>query len=106
MRVNISGHHVEITAALRDYVEEKIKRLERHSDRLDKIHVILRVEKERQKAEATIHVYRSDIFADAEAESMYAAIDGLMDKLDRQIKKHKAKLQGRPRTAHKNRESE
>ncbi len=92
MQVNLTGHHVEITPSLRSYVENKLERVERHFDNVTNIHVILSVEKDRQIAEATIHVNRGKIFADNEHEDMYAAIDGLMDKLDRQIKKHKEKL--------------
>ncbi len=83
---------MDITPALRSYVENKLERIERHFDNLINIHVILSVEKERQKAEATIQVNRGNVFADEEHEDMYAAIDGLIDKLDRQIKKHKEKL--------------
>jgi len=92
MQINITGHHVDITEALRSYVETKFDRLERHFDNMTNVHVILGVEKERQKAEATIHVSRGNIFADDEQDDMYAAIDGLVDKLDRQLKKHKEKL--------------
>ena len=92
MQISITGHHVEITEALRTYVESKFNRLERHFDKMTNIHVILGVEKERQKAEATIHVNRGNIFANDENDDMYAAIDGMIDKLDRQLKKHKEKL--------------
>ena len=92
MQLNLTGHHVEITRALREYVENKLERVERHFDNMTNVHVILSVEKDRQIAEATIHVNRGKIFADAKHEDMYAAIDGLMDKLDRQVKKHKEKL--------------
>jgi putative sigma-54 modulation protein len=92
MQINITGHHVDITAALRAYVEDKFERLERHFDNMTNVHVILEVVKERQKAEATIHVSRGQVYADSEDENMYAAIDSLTDKLDRQIKKHKEKL--------------
>ena len=97
MQINITGHHVDITAALRAYVEEKFERLERHFDNMTNVHVILEVVKERQKAEATIHVSRGQVYADSEDENMYAAIDSLTDKLDRQIKKHKEKLKTRNR---------
>jgi putative sigma-54 modulation protein len=73
-------------------VEEKLERLERHFDNITNAHVILEIEKDRQKAEATIHVSRGQVYADSEDENMYAAIDSLADKLDRQIKKHKEKL--------------
>lgn len=92
MQLNLTGHHIEITPALRSYVENKLVRIERHFDHMTNVHVILSVEKDRQIAEATIHVNRGKIHADHKHEDMYAAIDGLMDKLDRQIKKHKEKL--------------
>ncbi len=92
MQINITGHHVDITPALRTYVEEKLERLERHFDNITNSHVILEIEKDRQKAEATIHVSRGQVYADSEDENMYAAIDSLADKLDRQIKKYKEKL--------------
>ena len=92
MQINITGHHVDITPALRAYVEEKLERLERHCDNITNAHVILEIEKDRQKAEATIHISRGQVYADSEDENMYAAIDSLADKLDRQIKKHKEKL--------------
>jgi len=92
MQVSVTGHHVEVTPALRSYVEEKIHRLERHFDHMTNVHVVLTVEKERQKAEATVQVTRGTLFADTEHEDMYAAIDALVDKLDRQLKKHKEKL--------------
>ena len=107
MQISITGHHVEITQALRDYVENKFARLERHFDNMTNVHVILSIQKERQKAEATIHVSRGNLFADIEHEDMYAAIDGLVDKLDRQLKKHKEKLvqNRRDETARKNQEA-
>lgn len=92
MQINITGHQMNITPALRDYVENKMQRLERHFEHVISIHVVLSIEKTRQKADAEIHVNRGKIFADAEHEDMYAAIDRLTDKLDRQIKKHKEKL--------------
>lgn len=92
MQINISGHHVDVTSALRTYVSNKMKRIERHFDHMINIHVVLGVEKERQRAEATVQVSGARLFADAEHDDMYAAIDVLCDKLDRQIKKHKEKL--------------
>ncbi|MFA5531575.1 MAG: ribosome-associated translation inhibitor RaiA [Thiohalomonadaceae bacterium] len=92
MQLNITGHHVEITDALRAYVSDKLNRLERHFDHVTNVHVVLSVEKLRQKAEATIHVAGNELFADCVDEDMYAAIDALVDKLDRQIKKHKEKV--------------
>ena len=92
MQVSLSGHHVEITDSLRNYVNEKVERLDRHFDQALDIHVVLTVEKLRHKAEATLHVSGSNLHADDVQEDMYAAIDGLIDKLDRQGKKHKEKL--------------
>ena len=92
MQINLTGHHIDITSALRTYVESKFERLERHFDNMTNIHVILSIEKDRQKAEATVRVNRGNLFANVEHEDMYAAIDGLIDKLDRQVKKHKEKL--------------
>ena len=74
MQVNITGLHLEITEALRDYVEEKFERIERHFDRIIAVQVILQVEKLRQKAEATLHVAGREVVANAEHEDMYAAI--------------------------------
>jgi len=91
MQIQLAGHHVEITPALRDYVHSKMDRVIRHFDRLTSVQVILSVEKLRQKAEAKLHLAGHDIYADATEEDMYAAIDGLVDKLDRQVKKHKEK---------------
>lgn len=107
MQISITGHHVDITQALRAYVESKFERLERHFDNMTNVHVILSIQKERQKAEATIHVSRGNLFADTEHEDMYAAIDGLVDKLDRQLKKHKGKLvrNRRGETVRKNHET-
>jgi len=92
MQINLSGHHVDITTPLREYVNSKMERLERHFDHVTDIHVVLGVEKLRHKAEATMHISGGDIFADAVEENMYAAIDALVDKLDRQLKKHKEKI--------------
>ena len=92
MQLSVSGHHIDMTDALQSYVENKMERLERHFDQVTNIHVILSVEKQRQKAEATIHITGNDLFATAEDANMYAAIDALVDKLDRQIKKHKEKV--------------
>ena len=92
MRINVTGHHVDITDPLRNYVSEKFERLERHFDHVTDVHVVLSVEKLRQTAEATMHISGGKLFADSTEEDMYAAIDGLTDKLDRQLKKHKEKL--------------
>ena len=92
MHLKIDGRHVEVTASMHDYVHNKMAKLERHFDHLVNVHVVLAVEKQRQMAEATIHVAGNDLHAESEDETMYAAIDTMVDKLDRQIKKHKEKL--------------
>lgn len=92
MEVSLSGHHIDITESMRNYVNEKIQRLDRHFDKALDIHVVLTVEKLRHKAEATLHVSGNNLHADDVQEDMYAAIDGLVDKLDRQGKKHKEKI--------------
>ena len=89
MNINVSGHHVDLTQALHDYVINKMSKLERHFDNITNATVTLTVEKLVQKAEG------ADLFAQAEAQDMYAAIDSMTDKLDRQLIKHKEKLQSR-----------
>jgi putative sigma-54 modulation protein len=91
MQLNISGHHVELTESLKEYVSEKFQRLERHFDQISNTNVTLQVEKLRQIAEATVNISGGELHAKAENEDMYAAIDALVDKLDRQILKHKEK---------------
>ncbi|CAA0095921.1 MULTISPECIES: ribosome hibernation-promoting factor, HPF/YfiA family [Zhongshania] len=95
MQITVSGHHVDVTPALRDYVNNKLTKLQRHFDNITNTDVTLTVEKLVQKAEATVHVAGADLFATCESEDMYAAIDSLTDKLDRQLIKHKEKSLGR-----------
>ena len=92
MQINLTGHHVEITDSLRNYVDTKFSKLERHFDHISNVHVILNVEKLNQKAEATMHLSGAEVFASSENTDMYAAIDSMVDKLDRQVIKHKEKL--------------
>ncbi|KAA1192786.1 ribosome-associated translation inhibitor RaiA [Pseudohalioglobus sediminis] len=94
MQLTVSGHHVEVTEPLREYVQHKFERLQRHFDQITNTEVTLIVEKLVQKAEANVHISGADIFAHAESEDMYAAIDALADKLDRQLIKHKEKNRG------------
>ncbi|EGG99131.1 Ribosome hibernation protein YhbH [gamma proteobacterium IMCC2047] len=91
MQITLSGHHVEITDALRDIVNNKLEKLERHYDQITSINVTLSVEKLRQKADASLHIAGADLVANAEHEDMYTAIDQLIDKLDRQLIKQKEK---------------
>ena len=98
MNLTISGHHLELTPAIREYVESKLSRIKRHFDDVLDITVILSVDKltekeKRQKAEINLHVKGKDMHAEGIAQDMYAAIDCLMDKLDRQVMKYKNKVQ-------------
>ncbi len=99
MQITITGHQLEITDALRDYVNNKFSRLERHFDKITSIRVTMSVEKIQQKVDATVLIAGGDINANAEHEDMYAAIDLLIDKLDRQLIKHKEKLIDRQKGA-------
>ena len=92
MQLKLTGHHVEVTASMRAYVEKKLERIVRHFDNVIDVSCVLTVEKLQQKAEATLHVSGADIHADAVDGNMYAAIDALADKLDRSVKKYKEKL--------------
>jgi putative sigma-54 modulation protein len=92
MQINLTGHHLDITDSLRNYVHSKLEKIERHFDHINNVHVVLQVEKVRQIAEAKLNVNGGEIFANSESEDMYAAIDSLVDKLDRQVIKHKEKL--------------
>jgi putative sigma-54 modulation protein len=93
MNLNVSGHHLEVSPALRDYVREKLGRVTRHFDHVIDAHVVLSVDKLRQKAEVTLHVRGKDIHCASEDQDLYAAIDLLVDKLDRQVLKYKDKRQ-------------
>ena len=92
MQLSLTGHHVEVTPALKDYVYNKLGKIERYFDQVTDVHCILTVEKLEHKAEATVNLSGGIVYADAIEQDMYAAIDGLIDKLDRQVKKHKEKL--------------
>lgn len=91
MNLKLTGNHVEVTDAMRDYVTSKISKITRHFDHVIDVSVILSVEKLKQKAEANVHVRGKDIFVETDSEDMYASIDSLVDKLDRQILRHKEK---------------
>ena len=91
MQLNVSGHHVEITDSLREYVESKVQKTARHFDLVSDINCILTVEKLRHKAEASVHVNGGTIYADHTEGDMYAAIDGLVDKIERRVRKFKEK---------------
>jgi len=99
MNVQVSGHHVEVTQAIHDYFLSKLKRIQRHFDQVIDINVVLSVQKLRQKAEISVHVPGKDIHVESDDEDLYAAIDLMMSKLDRQIIKHKGKAFGHPHDA-------
>lgn len=92
MQINFTGHHVEVTPALRDFATGKFEKLMRHFEKIGSINVIFQVDKLRHIAEATIHVAKNELHAHSESEDLYSAIDLLIDKLDRQLKKHKEKI--------------
>lgn len=91
MQINFTGHRLEVTPALKTFTKEKFNKLERHFDKITAINIVFDVEKLRQIAEATILISKAELHASAESEDMYAAIDTLVDKLDRQLIKHKEK---------------
>jgi putative sigma-54 modulation protein len=91
MQLKVTGHHIEITESMRAYVEKRLDRLRRHFDQVIDITVVMSVEKLQHKAEATVHVSGNNIHAEAIDTDMYAAIDALVDKLDRSVLKHKEK---------------
>ncbi len=95
MQINIQGHHVELTDSMQDYVHSKFEKLERFFDHINSIQVVLKVEKIRQIAEATLHVNQGELHASSDNDNMYVAIDDVVDKLVRQLNKHKEKLQAK-----------
>ncbi len=106
MNLTVSGHHVAVTPAMRTYVQSKMDRVTRHFDHVIDVNVILSVEKLTQKAEVTVHVRGKDIFVECGDPDLYAAIDLMIDKLDRQIIKYKDKVQAHPHDALKHRQEE
>lgn len=92
MQIDITGHHVDVTPALRAYVTEKLQKLVRHFDQVNSVHVILNVEKLQQQAEATVNAGGKTLFATDSAPDMYASIDGMVAKLDRQVRRYKERI--------------
>ena len=92
MNLHLTGHHLDITPAIRDYVVAKLDRVTRHFDHVIDVNVVMSVQKLRQKVEVNLHARGKDIHVEAVEADMYAAIDALADKLDRQVVKHKEKL--------------
>ncbi len=95
MNLQLTGHHLEITPAIREYATSKFSKIKRHFDNVIDVSIILSVEKLKQKAEAPVHISGKDVFVECEDENLYAAIDALVDKLDRQVLKHKEKVSDR-----------
>lgn len=93
MNLSISGHHLTVTPAIREYVMNKIDRVLRHFDHVIDIQVILSVDKLVHQAEITVHLKGKDVHCEAKEENLYAAIDALVDKVDRQVLKYKDKIQ-------------
>ncbi|RMH22321.1 MAG: ribosome-associated translation inhibitor RaiA [Gammaproteobacteria bacterium] len=91
MQIDVTGQHIDVTPALRDHVANKFQKLKRHYDQVGIVHVVLKVEKLRQIAEATTQLEGNNFYAEAETEDMYGTIDALVSKLERQIQKHKGK---------------
>jgi putative sigma-54 modulation protein len=95
MNLHLTGHHVEITPAIREYVSTKLERINRHFDHVIDVNVVMTVEKLDQRIEANVHLSGKDIHVQSHDGDMYAAIDGLIDKLDRQVLRHKERFQPR-----------
>lgn len=101
MNLNITGHHIELTPAIREYVSGKLDKVIRHFDNVTSVSVILSVEKLNQKAEVTVHVRGKDIHVETTDGDLYAAIDAMTDKLDRQVIKYKQKISEHNHDSHK-----
>jgi putative sigma-54 modulation protein len=98
MQITVTGQQMDVTEPLRNYAQEKVARIQKHFDHVITTNVVLHVEKNRHKAEATVHAKGASLHADAEGADMYAALDALVDKLDRQVLKHKEKTRDHHRT--------
>ena len=94
MQIQLTGHKMDITPALREFAQDKLEKLTKFHDRITQIHVTFDVEKLRQIAEATLHIPGSECHARAESENMYKTIDQLIDKLVKQLRRHKEKVGG------------
>lgn len=94
MQINITGHHIEVTPALKAYVNEKLQRISRHFDHVISIDVILKLDNHQKQAEGTVYAAGKTLFAQDSNNDMYAAIDGLADKLDKQVRRYKDRLRG------------
>jgi len=100
MQIVTNGRNIELTAAIKSYIQEKVSRLENHYDFIQEVHIILEIEKNpriaaNQLAEATVHVPGAVVRVEAASENLYASIDALVDKIERSLRKHKTKLLNR-----------
>jgi putative sigma-54 modulation protein len=95
MNLNLTGRHLEITPAIRQHVTDKIAKIKSHFESVMDVTVILSVDKLRQKAEGSVHLSGKDVFVESEDDNLYVAIDNMVEKLDRQIIKHKEKFEAR-----------
>ena len=100
MQINITGHGIELTPAIRTYTTEKLDRLKRRGDTITTVNVIFDIEKTQQIAKATLHVSGADLHAQSEGDDLYSAIDTLVDKLEHQVVKHKEKMKDHHRDSH------
>jgi ribosome hibernation promoting factor len=103
MNLTISGHHMAITPAIRGYIESKLSRIRRHFDHVIDVNVVLAADHLAKKAEVSCHVAGKDLFVESNDPDLYAAIDAMADKLDRQIIKYKDRLHAHPHDALKHR---
>ncbi len=101
MQINVTGHHIEVTPALRAYVTEKLQRIVRHFDHVISIDVILKLENHHKQAEGKVNAAGKSLFAQESSDDMYAAIDSLADKLDKQVRRHKDRIRGHHATSAK-----
>ena len=92
MQITVTGHHVDVTPPLRKYATGKMQKISRHFDNVISVNVVLTVERRKHEAEATVHAPGRSLFANHSADDMYAAIDGLVDKIDRRVRRYKEKL--------------
>lgn len=105
MQLTITGHHIDLTPALRAYATEKLQRISKHFDHLISVVVILKVENHEQVAEANVHAAGKTLFAQASDTDMYAAIDALADKMDKQVRRYKDRVRGHHASAAKRADS-
>ena len=95
MKIQIAGRHMDVTAGLKEHAIERFERLEKYFDNIDSVRITMSVEGGRQVAESVIHAGRATLIAEVEADDMYAALDSVAAKLERQLRKHKDRIRKR-----------